>query len=266
MQLPTEKSPQQSMPTRPEPPRRKSVLREWTEFIVTLVLMVFFIRVTTVEAFRIPTGSMEDTLLIGDFLLVNKFVYGIHTPDWIGIPFTKIGFHIPATRLPGPRKVTPGDIIVFKYPPSPMWNRMTSEQKEHTERVNYIKRCIAGPGQTVEIREAQVYVDGKPFVNPPHSKFTKPTLPANIMDRDIFAPPGANWNRDNYGPITVPPGHFWAMGDNRDNSADSRYWGFLSEDDVVGEALVIYLSVNKFVPMSKFWEFIRWNRMASMIH
>jgi signal peptidase I len=235
------------------PLHRKSLLREWTEYLVTLVLMVFFIRVTTVEAFRIPTGSMEDTLLVGDFLLVNKFIYGIRTPDWIGIPFTQIGFHIPSTRLPGTKEVKSGDIIVFKYPLDPS--------------LNYIKRCVACPGQTVEIRERQLYIDGQVFQNPPHSKFTNAeTLPANVRERGIFAPPGAKWNHDNYGPLTVPPGHYFVMGDNRDNSADSRYWGFLKKDDIVGQALVIYLSWNKNVPFHKFWDMIRWNRMATMIH
>lgn len=215
--------------------------------------MVFFIRVTTAEAFRIPTGSMEDTLLVGDFLLVNKFVYGIRTPDWIGVPFTKIGFGIPWTRLPGMRKVQSGDIIVFKYPLDP--------------KLNYIKRCIAGPGQTVEIIQRHLYVDGELFANPPRSKFTNTaSLPANVRERGIFAPPGAKWNHDNYGPLTVPDGHYFVMGDNRDNSADSRYWGFLREQDIVGQALVIYLSWNKNAPLHRFYEMIRWNRMARLIN
>jgi signal peptidase I len=253
VQSSAEKSAARSPRSETSPARRKSLLREWTEYLVTLVIMVFFIRVTTVEAFRIPTGSMEDTLLVGDFLLVNKFIYGIRTPDWIGVPFTKIGFHIPSTRLPGMKRVRSGDIIVFKYPLDPT--------------LNYIKRCVAGPGQTVEIRERQLYIDGQVFPNPPHSKFTNSqALPPNVRERGIFAPPGAKWNHDNYGPITVPPGHYFVMGDNRDNSADSRYWGFLKDDDVVGQALVIYLSWNKNVPLSTFWDVIRWNRMAAMIH
>ncbi len=233
--------------------RPKSVVREWFEFIVTLVIMVFFIRVSTVEAFRIPTGSMEDTLLVGDFLLVNKFVYGIRTPDWIGIPFTKIGFSLPARRIPGPRKVESGDIIVFKYPLDPS--------------LNYIKRCVAIPGQTVEVRQRELYVDGVRFPDPPRSKFTatKP-LPADARERGIFAPAGARWNHDNYGPATVPEGQYFVMGDNRDNSADSRYWGFLSESDIVGQALVIYFSWNKNVPIHKFYEKIRWERIGRMIH
>jgi signal peptidase I len=196
---------------------------------------------------------MEDTLLVGDFLLVNKFVYGIRTPDWIGIPFTKIGFSLPSKRLGGPRQVQSGDIIVFKYPLDPS--------------LNYIKRCIAGPGQTVEIKGRALYVDGVLFPDPPHSKFTSQgPLPAEVRERGIFAPSGARWNRDNYGPLTVPPGHYFVMGDNRDSSADSRYWGFLTEKDIVGQALVIYFSWNKHAPLYKFYEKIRWGRIANMIH
>lgn len=232
--------------------KRKSVIREWTEFIVTLVLMVFFIRVTTVEAFRIPTGSMEDTLLVGDFLLVNKFIYGIRTPDWIGVPFTDIGFKIPSCKLPGPRDVKQGDIIVFKYPRDP--------------DLNYIKRCIAGPGQTLQIIDREVYVDGEKMPVPEHSKFTsRQPLPPGIMERGIFSPKNTSWNHDNYGPITVPEGHYFVMGDNRDNSADSRYWGYLKEEDIVGQALIIYFSWNKHAPLHRFYEMIRWNRMASFI-
>ncbi len=252
MELPAQKSLNEPY-SKTAAARPKSVVREWFEFIVTLIIMVFFIRVTTVEAFRIPTGSMEDTLLVGDFLLVNKFVYGIRTPDWIGIPFTKIGFSLPTHRFPGPRKVQPGDIIVFKYPLDPS--------------LNYIKRCVAGPGQTVEVLNRELYVDGVRFPDPPESKFTssKP-VPDDVRERGIFAPAGSRWNHDNYGPVTVPAGHYFVMGDNRDNSADSRYWGFLTEEDIVGQALVIYFSWNKHAPLHKFYEKIRWNRIGDMIH
>ena len=232
--------------------RGKSTVREWTEFFVTLIIMVFFIRVTTVEAFRIPTGSMENTLLVGDFLLVNKFVYGIRTPDWIGIPFTDIGFSIPATRLPAPSKVKPGDIVVFKYPLDPS--------------LNYIKRCIAGPGQTLEIRDRQVYVDGVAMPNPPASQFTSPApIRAGLGERGIFSPQGVAWNHDNYGPITIPEGHYFMMGDNRDNSADSRYWGFLPEEDIVGKALIIYFSWDKNQGISKFYKSVRFSRIGDWI-
>jgi signal peptidase I len=234
--------------------RGKSTVREWTEFFVTLIIMVFFIRVTTVEAFRIPTGSMENTLLIGDFLLVNKFIYGIRTPDWIGIPFTDIGFSIPTTRLPAPSKVEPGDIVVFKH--------VDPQQG----LVNYIKRCVAGPGQTLEIRDRQVYVDGAVWPNPPESKFTGPApIRAGIGEPEIVRKWGASWNHDNFGPITIPEGHYFMMGDNRDNSSDSRYWGFLPESDVIGKALIIYFSWDKNQGLSKIYKSVRFDRIGDWI-
>ena len=230
--------------------RAKGLLRDWSETIVTVALMVIVIRVAVVEAYRIPTQSMENTLLAGDFLLVNKFIYGIRTPDWIGIPFTKIGFEIPFIRLPAFTKPKQGDIIVFRYPKNP--------------RVNYIKRCVAVEGQIVEIRDKTLYVDGKVFPDPPglqhgdHRIFSH-----DIQQRDIY-PPSAG-NRDNYGPVKVPPGHMFMMGDNRDNSQDSRYWGFLPMENVVGEALIIYFSWDKQSPLYRIHKKIRWNRIAQII-
>jgi signal peptidase I len=233
--------------------RSRSGFREWAEFIGTLFLMVFFIRVTTVEAFRIPTGSMENTLLVGDFLLVNKFVYGIKTPEWLGIPFTDIGFDVPSYRFPAPQKVHSGDVIVFKYP-------LNREQ-------NYIKRCIATPGQTLEIRDREIYLDGKLMELPPHAKYLTPhPVAPGIRERGIFAPRGANWNHDNYGPITIPEGKYFMMGDNRDNSHDSRYWGFVDEDDIVGKALIIYFSFDKYTSLDEFYDFVRWSRIGNWIH
>lgn len=232
--------------------RGKSTVREWIEFFVTLVIMVFFIRVTTVEAFRIPTGSMENTLLVGDFLLVNKFAYGIRTPEWIGIPFTEIGFDVPSYRLPAPSHVKSGDIVVFKYPLD--------------RSLNYIKRCIAGPGQTIEIKNRQVYIDGVVMENPPASQFTSPApIRAGLGERGIFSPQGIAWNHDNFGPITVPERHYFMMGDNRDNSADSRYWGFLPEEDIVGKALIIYFSWDKNQGLSNFYKSIRFDRIGDWI-
>jgi signal peptidase I len=231
--------------------KRKGPLRDWMETIVSVILIVFVIRVTAVEAYRIPTGSMEDTLLIGDFLLVNKFVYGIRTPDWIGIPYTNIGFSVPYTRLPAPERPKQGDVIVFRYPLD--------------QRVNYIKRCIATGGQTVEIRDKVVYVDGKVVPLPPQGKYTDPyTLPRNVKMRHIV-PFGAG-NKDNYGPVTVPKGSLFMMGDNRDNSADSRYWGFLDKHLVLGKAELIYFSWDKFAPLYRFWDMVRWNRLLKAIH
>ncbi len=230
--------------------RAKGFVRDWIETIVTVGLMVFVIRVTVVEAYRIPTSSMEDTLLVGDFLLVNKFVYGIRTPDWLGIPFTKIGFSIPHTRMPGLVDPKQGDIIVFRYPKD--------------ERVNYIKRCVAVAGQTIEIREKQLFIDGQPFNEPPNMKHLDfRTIPESVKERGIY-PPGAG-NRDHYGPVTVPEGHYFMMGDNRDNSLDSRYWGFMPEKNIVGKALVIYFSWDKYAPLYRLHKKIRWNRVLDLI-
>lgn len=230
----------------------KSALREWVELIVSVVVIVFFIRLAVVEAFRIPTGSMEDTLLVGDFLLVNKFVYGIRSPDWIGIPFTKAGFFIPFFRFPSFSEPKSGDIVVFRYPLD--------------KNLSYIKRCIATEGQTVEIRDKKVYVDGVIFENPPNSKFTSEIIyPREFVERSIVPRNMEMRNRDNYGPITVPKGHLFVMGDNRDNSADSRYWGFLSRDLVIGEALLIYFSWDARKPLYRMNEKIRWDRIGNLI-
>jgi len=231
---------------------KKNPVLEWTELIVSIIVIVFLIRLVVVEAFRIPTSSMEDTLLVGDFLLVNKFVYGIRTPDWVGVPFTRAGFFIPFLRTPSFKEPEPGDIIVFRYPRDP--------------NLAYIKRCIAVAGQTVEIRDKQVYIDGVKFVNPPHSKFTsRLTLPKNYVDGSIFPRDLEFRNRDNYGPVTVPEGNLFCMGDNRDNSADSRYWGFLPREKVIGQALLIYFSFNKKVPGLKLNKKIRWDRIGNLI-
>jgi signal peptidase I len=230
--------------------RAKGLVRDWLETIVTVAIMVLVIRVTVVEAFRIPTSSMEDTLLVGDFLLVNKFIYGIRTPDWIGVPFTKIGFSVPSYRFPALAKPKQGDIIVFRYPLDP--------------RVNYIKRCIATEGQTVEIHNKVLFVDGKPFPKPPKSKFVDARIfPSSIQERGIF-PYGAG-NRDNYGPVKVPAGNYFMMGDNRDNSLDSRYWGFLPKKNIVGKAAIIYFSWDKYAPLYRFTKKIRWTRITNLI-
>jgi len=231
--------------------RAKGVVRDWLEFIVTLTIMVFFIRTTVVEAYRIPSSSMEDTLLIGDFLMVNKFLYGIRTPDWIGVPFTKIGFDIPHTRLPALRQPQRGDVIVFKYPRDPSQN--------------YIKRCVGLPGDTIEIRDKMLMVNGQHDEDPAKAKYADwRILPYGAQQPEIV-PHGAG-NRDNYGPVVVPRDCYFMMGDNRDNSADSRYWGFLPHDNVVGKAMILYFSWDKYVPFYRFYESIRWKRIGSLIH
>lgn len=230
----------------------KSKSRELIETIVTVVVLVFLIRLAVVEAFRIPTSSMEDTLLVGDFLLVNKFVYGIRTPDWVGIPFTRVGFSVPFARLPGFAKPKQGDIIVFRYPLD--------------RNLNYIKRLVAVEGQTVQIQDKKVYVDGELFPDPPKSKFmSNISYPRGYVEQAIYPRNLDSRNRDNYGPVTVPEGSYFVLGDNRDNSADSRYWGFVPKNDVVGKALVIYFSYDLQEPFSKLYKKIRWTRIGNLI-
>lgn len=232
--------------------RPKSALREWIELIVSIVIIVFFIRLTVVEAFRIPTSSMEDTLLVGDFLLVNKFVYGIRSPDWIGVPFTKLGFFVPFFHLPSFSEPKQGDIVVFRFPLD--------------KNLSYIKRCVATEGQTVEIRDKVVYVDGVPFENPSESKFTSGIIyPRSYVERAVVPRNLEMRNRDNFGPLTVPTSHLFVMGDNRDNSADSRYWGFLPRNLIIGKALIIYFSWDKFLPVNKLNNKIRWGRIGNLI-
>ncbi len=225
--------------------KKKSKLREYVDAIVFAVVAAMILRIFVVQAFRIPTGSMEDTLLVGDFLLVNKFIYGVRTPDKIPL----INVKIPWVRLPGFKKPKSGDIVVFKYPRNP-------DQ-------DYIKRCIAVGGDTVLIRDKKVYVNGKQFVNPPKSKFSSYTMSPGQPDYEIM-PPGAG-NRDNYGAVVVPKHHYFMMGDNRDNSLDSRYWGFLPEENVMGEALIIYFSWNKNAPFYRLYNKIRWTRIGDII-
>jgi len=181
------------------------------QMAIALVLALC-IKTSIVEAYKIPSGSMEDTLLIGDFLLANKFLYGARLP----IPFADI-------RLPEIREPKPGDVVIFKYPLDP--------------NVNYIKRCVAVGGDTVEIRNKQVFVDGVLQPLPEHGKYEDGFNPTGMNGR---GPDGGR--RDNMAPTVVPPGHFFMMGDNRDRSSDSRFWGFVPRKNVLGKAMIIHWS------------------------
>lgn len=168
--------------------------------LIYALLIALLVKYSVIEAYNVPTGSMEDTILVGDFLLANKFIYNIRIP-------------IIGARLPGLRHPHPGDVVVFKWP----GDRTT----------NYVKRCIAVGGQTVEVRNKIVYVDGKKFKEHPHMKHT---------DKRIIP------ERDDFGPYKVPEGTYFMMGDNRDDSYDSRYWGPVPNELVLGKALVIHWS------------------------
>jgi signal peptidase I len=188
---------------------KKSTVREYFESIVTAVVLALFIRTFIVQAFKIPTGSMENNLLIGDHLLVNKFVAG---------PTLS---RIERALLPV-ADVRRRDVIVFKYPEEP-------------DR-DFIKRVIGLPGETVEVREKKVYVNGQ-AIDEPYAHFLQPVAtPSEFREVTSFDV------RDRYGPVTVPANQYFVMGDNRDNSQDSRYWGFLPREYIKGKALIIYWS------------------------
>jgi signal peptidase I len=191
----------------PPGPRKKSVAREYFESLVVAVILALFVRTWVFQAFKIPTGSMENNLLIGDHLLVNKFIFG-PTPLAIGRAVLPV------------RPVHRGDILVFKYPEEP-------------DR-DFIKRVIGLPGEKIELKHKKIYINDQPleepyvhFLTPPSSDYQE------VTSYDL---------REQFGPVTVPADKYFVMGDNRDNSQDSRYWGFLPRDYVKGKALIIYWS------------------------
>ena len=208
---------------------RKSVFREYTEAIIIAVILALFIRTFVIQAFKIPSGSMLPTLQIGDHLLVNKFIYGIR------VPFT--GKVLVPIKNP-----EHGDVVVFRFP--------------EDRSVDYIKRVIGVPGDRIEIKNKKLIVNGK-RVDDPHAHFTSA----------VMLPSSQN-PKENFGPIEVPEGKFFVMGDNRDNSYDSRFWGYVDNTDVLGKALIIYWSWDIQKPLFSVDRFasIRWGRMADIIH
>jgi signal peptidase I len=212
-------------------PFKKSTAREYFESICIAVILALFVRTFVVQAFKIPTGSMENNLLIGDHLLVNKFV---HAPT---------ATRLEEMLLPIDR-IRRGDIIVFKYPEDP-------------ER-DFIKRVIGLPGDTIELKNKKVHIDGKPLDEPYVQFLIPPDEEGGNGDFDV---------RVQYGPVTVPDGHYFMMGDNRDNSQDSRYWGFLPQDYVKGRALFVYFSFGEDTGgLGSMLGGIRWGRMLHQIH
>ena len=207
----------------------KSVFREYAEAIFIALLLALFIRTFILQAFKIPSGSMEKTLLIGDHILVSKFAYGIHIPN--EIPFLDIKlFDDIILSQEVPKR---GEIIVFKYPKN--------------ESRDFIKRVIGVPGDILEVRRQKVYINNQLYEEE-HVWHTE--MPQN----DRFVP------RDDFGPVIVPPKHLFMMGDNRENSQDSRFWGFLNVDKVKGKALVIYWSWNAID------NWVRFDRFGKVLH
>jgi signal peptidase I len=226
---------------------QKSTLREYFEALVTAVILALFVRTWVVQAFKIPTGSMENNLLIGDHLLVNKLVSGPSLTS----------FERMILPLREPKR---GDVMVFKYPDEP-------------ER-DFIKRVIGLPGDTLELRSKKVYINGQPL-DEPYVHFLEPASEGQeVTQFDV---------RERYGPVRIPDGQYFVMGDNRDNSQDSRYWGFLPRHYIKGKALMIYWSYDSgpeeyvdsglgatvkrlFSVVTHFFTRTRWERIFNQIH
>ena len=230
----------------------------WENFkqILFAVVLALLIKTSIVEAYKIPSQSMEDTLLVGDFLLANKFIYGARVPlvNW---------------RFPSMREPQPGDVVIFIFPGDGV--------------TKYIKRCVAVAGDTVLVKDKELYVNGQLFGDNFYAKFidTAPNGEQNIQPRR----PGGQDSRDNFGPYVVPKDCFFMMGDSRDNSYDSRYWGAVHKELVLGEAMMIHWSWNEDVhsspdvsvadPLSvprlflfntvHFFQKVRWNRLFNPI-
>ncbi len=228
-------APQQQGGTQPvEAVRRKSVAREYAEAMGIALVLALIIRTFLIQAYKIPSGSMEPTLLVGDHILVNKIVYGLRLPDSIfgielaGLPLGQYLFHL--------EPVHRGDVVVFVFPP------------DHTK--DFIKRVIGVPGDTIQVKNGEVWLNGQKAPDP-HAHFE-----VGPQERSLISP------RDNFGPVTVPPGKLFMMGDNRDRSYDSRFWGFVDMNDVEGRAMIIYWSWDgdglSILP-------VRWSRFGNVV-
>ena len=320
--------------------KKDTIIREAKSW-GTIIIIALLLKVTIIEAYIVPTGSMENTIMTGDFLIGNRFVYGMRTPDWIGIPYTDKGFSIPYIRLPKFKEPARGEVIIFKYP--------------HDVFHKYVKRCVAEPGDIIEIRDRALFVNGEKAPFSENGKFIGPYLPEDYIQQDMFLP--GQGNKDHFKAIRIPQegdtvlvdsetnwryllpvvlydGHdvtlenahnkytfttidpddmyrrkgkqfvydeyfpsgkllnpwsqsindsdfkflvidgipvdemdyyvveqdfYWAMGDNRDDSLDSRYWGFVPENYILGEALFVYFSLNLKTWMPRF------NRVGTVI-
>ena len=262
MSTPENESPD-SVPSPPEitPEQRVAALRqlnrrrtplgffwEWTKIVQVAVVVFLVIRTFLVEAFKIPSGSMEHTLLVGDFLLVNKLVYGAE------VPFTH-------RRLPKIQSPKLGDVIVFDYP------------RDLTK--NFVKRLVGMPGDTVEMRDGALFRDGsrvtEGYVEHSDQDFDSPEdefvwQRDYLVHRSVALDNGYHPSRNNWGPLIVPQKSYFVLGDNRDNSLDSRYWGFVADSLVKGRPFVIYYSyapdtVGRFAWLTH----IRWNRLGELI-
>ena len=278
-------------------------LRDYLQVLVITVFAALLLKTCAIEAFRIETGSMEKTLLVGDFVLVNKFVYGIHPRA--ELPFTDVT--LPGISLPGFMQPRPGDVVAFQFPGD-------RDDLIPRRRIKYVKRCVAGPHDTVQIVDRRVFVNGRELPLPLFAQHGgDPILPSGERQPRIF-PVGTPFNEDNYGPLVVPgegdtirvtsenylqwvtfaerEGHtvqrmpkgevivdgdrsgffrvarnyYFMMGDNREDSYDSRFWGFLPEDFIVGKPILIYWSLEGGPPsFLVHWLQARWQRVGTIV-
>ncbi|MBS1912196.1 MAG: signal peptidase I [Bacteroidetes bacterium] len=275
----------------------------WVKTIVTSLLIVMVVNGLLIASFVVPTGSMEDEVMTGDFVFVNKFVYGGSTPQTI--PF--IDVPLPYFRFPGIRQPEKGDVIVFIFPG--YRDQVKADQFQY-----YLKRCVATAGDTLQVRNATVFVNGKEQPVPRHAKFDQDHAAIQPGDNSRIFPDGSGFSRDNWGPMRIPKkgdviplndstyyfyrifiareGHeverngqiitidgkaanaytverdyCFGMGDNRWNSLDSRYWGFVPVENVVGTPLFVYWSWNTDEPnFFKKFGTIRWSRIFSGVN
>jgi signal peptidase I len=207
---------------------KKSVAREYTESLVIAVVLALFVRTWVFQAFKIPTGSMEPNLLVGDHLIVNKMIFSPEATSVEGAILPK-------------RDIRRGDVVVFKYPEEP-------------ER-DFIKRVIGLPGDRLELRRKAIYINGEPLTEP-YAYLTEPPSESAGVTGDL---------REFYGPVTVPANQYFMMGDNRDNSQDSRYWGFLPAHYVKGKALFIYFSFEEGSSLTRVLQGTRWERLLDSV-
>lgn len=200
-----------------------------TKEILGVIVVVTFIQVGLGQAYFVPTSSMEWTILPGELVIADKATLGPRTPDWIGIPWTEIGFPIPAVKFPGIREVRQGDIVVVRTPAD--------------RHVPYVKRVVALGGQVVQVRDKVLLVDGVPLPFPEKARHTDfNTYPIGVRTYGI--PPSLG-NRDNWGPYRVPQDNVFLMGDNRDISVDSRYFGPVPVENIIGRARLVAFSFDK---------------------
>jgi signal peptidase I len=283
-------------------PKVRYKLKEYTLVIFIAVTAAFFLKAFFVEAFKIPTASMRETLLVGDFIVVNKLLYGTKTSG----KFPLFDFKIPKFETPGIREPLRNEIVVFKFPGN-------KDELTPSENINYIKRLIGLPGDTIKIISKNVFINNVELNESEKILINNSREGSLIFDSDKIFPVGKNWNEDNYGPIVVPKegavinldlyninewkniidrehgervisirdgkiylkekvisnytfkkNYYFMLGDNRDDSLDSRYWGFVPQELIIGRAELIYWSVDN--ESDGLLPSIRWSRILHLLH